>query len=279
MHVAIANDDRRIDMNLKDKIIVSILLIIMIIFAVPFTIKHTEAASSKIATLTQKTGYTIKQDELRKIMSKKLGTPYSKMDCSTYVAWVVKNLGKTKAKENAIKDVQIASSISTYMWKQAGKYKISYKPAVYNEKTKKWVWGNRKSIAINKNMTTWKSSSKKTYKKALANLQVGDALLYKNEEHIACYFGKFSSASKVAAYLKKYCGMKTLKKSKTAAGNTCYKYKGKVVLIQYAGCGNNWRIHSTSSYGVVIDNDITFHNGTFGGKWYGTVQVIETMAE
>lgn len=262
-------------MKQKNKIVFFILLIMLTVCTVPFTSVKAEAAR---AALTKQTGYIINQDELRKLMSKKLGTPYRKMDCSAYAAWVLENLGEKGAENHALKDVKIISGRSTYVWKRSGKLKISYKPAVYNESKQKWVWGKRKKIAINKGITTWKSS-KKANKKATRNLEVGDALLYKNQEHIAYYFGEFSSIKEAASYLKKNCGMKKLKKSRTAAGNVCYKYKGKVVLIQYAGCGTQWRIHATSSYGIVIDNDLTFHNGAFGGKWYAKVKVVETTAE
>lgn len=263
-------------MNQKDKIVVFVLLLILTIFFVPSESVKAQAAGK--AALTKQTGYTIDQDALRKLMSKKLGTPYRKMDCSAYAAWVLENLGEKGAEKYAIKDVNITSGYSTYVWKRSGKLKISYKPAIYNEKKHKWIWGKRKKIAINKGITTWKSS-KKANKKAAGNLEIGDALLYKNEEHIAYYFGEFSSVRKVVSYLKSNCGMKKLKKGRTAAGNICYKYKGKVVLIQYADCGTQWRIHATSSYGIVIDNDLTFHNGSFGGKWYAKVKVVDTTAE
>lgn len=263
-------------MNQKKKIAFIILFIMITMCVVPFTSKSVEAAAK--TAITKQTGYTIDQDALRKLMCKKLGTPYRKMDCSGYAAWVLEHLGEKGARENAVKDVKIVSGHSTYVWKRSGKLKISYKPAVYSKTKQKWVWGKREKIAVNKGLITWKSS-KKANRKAAGNLKVGDALLYKNPEHIAYYFGEFSSIKKVAAYLKNNCGMKKLKKSRTAAGNVCYKYKGKIVLIQYAGCGTQWRIHASSSYGVVIDNDLTFHNGAYGGKWYGKVGVVNTAAE
>lgn len=239
---------------------------------VPF---HQVEAAQKKAALTKSTGYTMERDELCRLMSKKLGTPYSKMDCSAYAAWVIKNMGSRKADENTISSVKVISNCSTYAWKEAGKYKISCKVSVYNEKKQKWVWGKRKTVSLNKKMVKWNGSNTKAQKKASASLEVGEALLYEGGEHIAYYFGKFDSIDKVASYLKKNCGMKKLQKGKTGAGNTCYRYKGKIVLVEYAGYGKNWRIHSTSSNGVIIDNDLTFHNGTYGGKWYATVKFVE----
>lgn len=249
--------------------------ILVLFMALAFSTYPVEAANKK-ATISQKTGYTIDQDTLRKRMSKKLGTPYSKMDCSAYAAWVLQNLGEKKAQEGAIKDIKIVSGRSTYVWERSGALKISYKPAVYNTTQQKWVWGKRKKVSVNKSITKWKTCNKKAYRKAEKQLKVGDALLYKNDAHIAYYFGEFDSVNEVVSYLKNECGMKKLKKSKTPGGNICYKYKGKTVLVYYADCGTKWRIHSSTSNGVVIDNDLTYHDGKYAGKWCATVRFIET---
>ena len=234
-------------------------------------------ASNEKASITENTGYTVNRNDLCKIMSKKLGTPYSQMDCSAYAAWVLQNMGTKVAKEGAIKDIKVVAGRSSFDWEKKGALKISYKSAVYNKQKNKWVWSKTKKTVVNQSITTWKSLTQTKYKKVAGKLKVGDALIY--NDHIALYFGEFDSASKVAAYLKEQCGMKGLKKSTTSAGNTCYQYKGKTVLVEYAECGSQWRIHATTSNGLIIDNDLTFHNGQYGGKWRANVRFVETTIE
>lgn len=247
---------------------------IIALFTGALFVSQTAQAASKKASITQSCGYTIEQDALRKVMTKKLGTPYYKMDCSAYANWVVENMDNNKLGENAVKNIKIVEGRSSFDWEKKGAMKITYKPAVYNETKEKWVWGKKKKIALNNCITKWKTYNDKMYNKQAKSLRVGDVLLY--ADHIALYFGKFDSAKKVVTYLKKNCGMKKITKARTARGLTCYKYKGKTILIDYPECGKYWRIHATNAHGVIIDNDITFHGGTYGGKWRAKVRFVET---
>lgn len=249
-----------------------ILICVALFMGIALVEQDVEAARKK-ATITQESGYIIDQDALRKIMTKKLGTPYYKMDCSTYANWVVEHMDNNKLGDNAVKNIKIIAGRSSYAWETKGAIIITYKHAVYKEKRGKWVWSKKKTIALNNCITKWKTYNNKMYNKQAKSLKVGDALLY--EDHIALYFGKFDSAKQVVTYLRKKCGMKKITKSRTAKGLPCYKYKGRTILVDYPDCGNYWRIHSTSGHGVIIDNDLTFHNGTYGGRWRAKVRFVE----
>lgn len=224
---------------------------------------------AKTAALSEETGYTIHEDSLRRLMSKKLGTSYRAMDCSAYAAWVVTRLGKQVAGENAVSKLKIVSGRSSYDWRATGGIKVTYKMATLSDDA--WTWSEEKTSSLNTTVLHVKNT-----KKALKQLEIGDALLYSGRSHIALYMGEFKSLNAMGRYLKEQCGMKGLKKGKTKAGNACLKYKGKPVAIHYKGCGNKWRIHSINTYGVVCDNDLTFHNGEYGGKWYKTVKYVTT---
>ena len=242
-------------MNRRVKVALTCVLVCILGATVLCNGEKLEAKTSRISTVSY-----------QKSMIGKLGTSHGRMDCSHYVNWAQKNMSRLMQSKTAgagkIKDIHIAYKPSS-SWRQKS-ITVKYRQSVLNSATGKWNWkASLNSVNIAKKATSWSRKSGKKQSKFRENLDVGDVLVYNYPSHVALYFGYFNNAADVAKYLVKtlgYNGGKALKRV-NSRGLTAYKNaKGKIIIKEYKNvkCQKYWRIHSSNSLGVMIDNDITF---------------------
>lgn len=164
--------------------------------------------------------------------------------------------------------------------KDSGKYSFkNYK--IKARSSAAWVSGSSVTFTAakvkgdtlkwNKKSTKKKIGKKSKSAKKLSSLKLGDVMVYKKgsySNHVAIYFGEFSSAKEVRDYLVKLGIYKKKDLKKTSDGK--YTYKGRTIIRSYSK-SKYWRIHATFG-GIMIDNDIASKSPYTSsyGKWKWT---------